>query len=155
MGLANGGGRHTLAQDHLESAVEDGLFFLEEQRAFGVKRARLHKIVGGLKEAGRIDLERLRNRVDTARAALRDAEEQCAHAEEINAQEVEILDELLQLDAEEERSALEGEARISIAGAKGGFAYARKELLEPGALKKLVKDRKVRVGLSPSEMEAM
>lgn len=129
MGTSNGGGRHTLSRDAADQAIENGLFYLEEQRAFGVKRARLLKITGGLKEAGRIDLERLRNRVITVRGELREAEEQCAHAEEINAQEAEILDELLQLDAEEERSALEGESRISIAGVEGGFMYARKRFL--------------------------
>jgi uncharacterized membrane protein YccC len=155
MGTANGGGRHTLAQGQLESAVEDGLFYLEEQREFGVKRARLLKIIGGLEEAGRIDMERARNRVARARTELRDAEEECAHVEEINEQEREVLGELVELDRLEEQSALEGKSRISIDGTAAGFAYARKELLEPGALKRLVKDRKVRVGLSNSEMEVM
>ena len=155
MGHANGGGRHTLQRERIDQAVEDGLFYLEEQCAFGAKRDRLLKVIGGLEEAGRIDMERARNRVARARTELRDAEEECAHVEEINEQEHEVLGELVELDRLEEQSALEGKSRISIDGTAAGFAYARKELLEPGALKKLVKQRKVRVGLSASEVEAM
>jgi hypothetical protein len=155
MGLSNGGGRHTLERDGLEQAVEDGLFYLEEQRIFAARRRRLEQIIEGLEEADRIEEERALNRVRQARLELREADDELVRIQEINAQKVEVRGELRQLDLLEEQSAIEGKRRISIDGTAAGFAYARKELLEPGALKRLVKDRKVRVGLSTSEAEAI
>lgn len=155
MGLANGGGRHTVAQECVDAAVEDGLFYLEEQRQFAARRRRLEQIIDGLEEADRIEEERALNRVRQAREELREADEELVRIQEINAQKVEVRGELRVLDQQEEQSALEGKSRIALDGHKAGFAYVRKELLEPGALKKLVKDRKVRVGLSPAEAEAI
>jgi hypothetical protein len=156
MGTSNGGGRRTLRDERLNQVAEDGLFYLGEQRQFGATRARLVKVIGGLEEAGRIDLERARNRVVRARAELRDAEEECAHVEEINEQEGAVLSELAELDQQVEQSAIEGEHRISIDGAAAGFAYARKELLEEGALTRIVAARKKRLPeLSQSEVEVI
>lgn len=147
--------RHTVENEGLNQVVEDGLFYLEEQRRFGARRQRLLLIIDGLEEADRIEEERALNRVRKAREELRDADEDLCRIQEINAQKAEVRGELKELDALEEQSAIEGKARIAVDGSAAGFAYARKELLEEGALTRIVQSRKARLGVSQTEAEVI
>src|SRR5258708_38308206 len=140
-----------MSSERVNEVTESGLFFVAEVRETTAKRSNLERIMGGLEAADAIELERARSRVGRAKTELREACEDLDRIEEISAQKSEIRAEMLQLDVVDTLAADEAERAIATNGSAAGFAYVHPDLAAKGAVKGLVKRRRL---LHPAEPEA-
>src|SRR5258708_29998481 len=139
-----------MSSERVNEVTESGLFFVAEVRENNAKRSNLERIMGGLEDADAIELERARSRVGRAKTELHDACEDLDRIEEISAQKAEIRAEMLHLDQVDTLAADEAERAIATSGGAAGFAYMHPDLAPKGAVKGLIKRRRL---LHPVEPE--
>lgn len=118
---------------------EDALSALGEQREFSKKRASVVRLITGLEEAGRIDVERAEFRVKKARADLLEAEDDLSRVKETNGHEAEALLELVQLSKQEDDALDEDMRQVGAVLHNLGRTFVDPDLVRP---KRMVERRK-------------
>lgn len=145
----------SLQRESFDQVVEDALMYSGERKLQLLKQRRLEENVGALQEAERVERLRLLVHVEECKAAAVAAEEDLARHDEIAEQLHEIHADILQVLEEGDELEQEAARSISVDAAAAGFAFARKELLEPGAISSLVRQRVLAAGATPREVEAV
>jgi histidyl-tRNA synthetase len=118
---------------------EDALAALGEQREFSKRRAKVVRLITGLEEAGRIDVERAEFRVKKARAELREAEDDLGRVKETNGHEAEALLELVRLSKQEDDALDEDMRQVGAVLHNLGRTFVDPDLVRP---RRMVERRK-------------
>lgn len=142
----------TELQNHLG---EDALAALGEQREYSKKRASVVRLITGLEEAGRIDVERAEFRVKKARSELHEAEDDLARVKETNGHEAEALLELVQLSKQEDEALAEDMRQVGIDLQNLGRTFVDPNLIKPKRMVERRKQLRLAGEISPDEATAI